>query len=395
MFSQSNGNNPTIMTHRKSALPRNSGPPLGIASVVNSPKIGEDYHKYMASGQPRERIGADHGVFRNCEGYNCDLPYIPCNHATPPLMVMTEDSKTGAMKNKSNWKTFDYFTFIGTIVSQNVCYLFILAYLLIEYAPQNSVDNLLFYAIGRGGAMFFLNMRFAEKTGAYVNPLITLMVWATWWLTYATGYEDKVLGNDKKSDDNGKADMPPAPAGWELLKGVIVLVFSFGGLLLGILFLWITFLGTGGLYAGFNFGSPVFAGASTAQFTNGVALSTWQGVVREGLATFILTGTILFAHSDPRVRNSSILAAFHIGGAYAIISWLFGQTTNAIMNPFYWIVTRIFNISGGDAVGFTVDGFLVYFIGPLAGAVAAFLFYLIMFMYLQWSCSQPECVVYN
>jgi len=380
---------------QRAGLPSRTAPPnANLSAAANSPLIGPQYQKYMANGEPRERIGVDYGVFRHCEGFNCDLPYIPCNHATPPLYVEEVDPTTGKMTSKSNWKTLDFIRFIANIVCQNVCYMFVLAYLLIEYAPQDSVINLLFYGLARGANMFFLNMMYAELTGAYVNPFVTLAVWAAWWLTYRTAQED-MMSEGKKNEDNAKIEIAPAPAGYELLKGLIVWIFSFGGLWLGILFVWLTFIGPGP-YAGFDFGSPIFVGGlSSGTFTNGVVLSTWQGIVREGLATLMLTGVTLFAHSDPRVRNHSTLAAIHIAGVYVLVSFLFGQTTNAIMNPFYWLVTRLLNISGGDGFGLTLQGFLVYVVGPAGGALVGFLLFLIRHLYLQWACASPVCVIYN
>lgn len=381
------------LTQRSVGLPSNTAPP-NVGAAARAPPIGVDYKNYTTGGKPRVHIAADYGVYRHCEEFDCDLPYIKCNHMTPPFYRTEVNPNTGSEEKVGAWKSLDLIRFFANIVSQNVCYMFVLAYLLIEYAPEDSVENLLFFAIARGSGMFFLNMMFADNTGAYVNPWITLVIWAAWWLTYDEA-QDAENGDLKKTDENAKMIKQPAPAGWELLKGVLVWLFSFGGLWLGILFIWISFIGPGP-YAGFDFGSPVFAGSSSGTFTNGVVLSTWQGVVREGLATFMVTNVVLFAHSDPRVgHKSSTLAAIHIAGAYALVSWLFGQTTNAIMNTFYWLVVRLLNYTGGDGLGLTLQGFLVYGVGPAVGAAVAFLFFLVRHLYLQWACGSPNCVWRN
>jgi len=279
------------------------------------------------------------------------------------------------------WATLDYFSFIGSVLCSNLCYGFVLIYLLVEYAPQDSIENLVLYAFTRAFNIFGLNLWYAAYTGAYMNPVITLGV----YLGYLTTY-----GQKQDASDSGPY------AGWEFLKGFIAIVFQFAGLFLAVFFIWVLFGATGN-YPGMDYGSPVIVGGVSESFFRGntgapVGLNTFQGSAREFVATFIVMTAILFAHSDSRVRRRSVLAALIIACTYGIVSALFGQTTNAIINPFYWLVIRAINSGAGDLAGPTLQGFLVYFLSPLLGMLAAVLVFVIRFKYEEWTCNRTDAV---
>lgn len=310
------------------------------------------------------KYGCDLPVFPYCEGYTCELPEIECNHATPSLQ---------------QWRTLEYFHFIAEVLCANVCYAFVLMYLLIEYAPQDSIMNLVLFAFVRAFNIFGINLWYTAFTGGYVNPVFTIGV----WLGYLTTY---------RSDPNG----PGPSAGWEFLKGFIAIIFQFAGYYLAIFFIWVLFGATNG-YPGNDYGSPVMVGGVSEAFFRGnagapVALNTFQGAAREFVATFAVMTGILVAHSDPRTRRRSILAALIIACTYGLASALYGQTTNAIMNPLYWLAVRSINSSAGDGAGPTLQGFLVYFIGPLLGMLASVLMFVIRYYFLGWVCSRADAV---
>jgi MIP family channel proteins len=93
----------------------------------------------------------------------------------------------------------------------------------------------------------------------------------------------------------------------------------------------------------------------------------FQGFIVEGLGTFLLVLVILAVAMNPRARQE--WAPFAIGTTLGFLVMIFGPLTGGSFNPARWF--------GPALIGDGIDGsdLLVYVLGPIVGALLAFLVY--------------------
>ena len=93
----------------------------------------------------------------------------------------------------------------------------------------------------------------------------------------------------------------------------------------------------------------------------------FQGFIVEGLGTFLLVLVILAVAMNPRARQE--WAPLAIGTTLGFAVMIFGPLTGGSFNPARWF--------GPALIGDGIDGsdLLVYVLGPLVGALLAFVVY--------------------
>lgn len=138
--------------------------------------------------------------------------------------------------------------------------------------------------------------------------------------------------------------------------GVNVLCQMIGGLL-------------GGFVAYFALGSPD-VGAGVPDLGGGVSAA--EGILIEAVLTFFLMFVIFGTAVDPRFGGR--IGGLAIGLTVALDIMAGGPLTGAAMNPARWFGAAIPAMQSGADTAFLSNG-LVYFIGPLVGAIAAALLY--------------------
>lgn len=84
-----------------------------------------------------------------------------------------------------------------------------------------------------------------------------------------------------------------------------------------------------------------------------------QAIILEGAASFIFVMVYLMMMADKRAPKG--VNCFAVGCAYGLGYLTVGYLTGSCVNPYIYILTRIFKLEIGDI--------LVYVIGPLAGTV--------------------------
>jgi glycerol uptake facilitator protein len=95
--------------------------------------------------------------------------------------------------------------------------------------------------------------------------------------------------------------------------------------------------------------------------------SNFLGGVVEALGTFMLVLAVLAVAMNPRARQE--WAPLAIGTTLGFVVFIFGPLTGAAVNPARWFGPALI----GDALD--ASDLLVYVLGPLVGAVVAFLVY--------------------
>jgi glycerol uptake facilitator protein len=95
--------------------------------------------------------------------------------------------------------------------------------------------------------------------------------------------------------------------------------------------------------------------------------SNFLGGVVEALGTFLLVLAVLAVAMNPRARQE--WAPLAIGTTLGFVVFIFGPLTGAAVNPARWFGPALI----GDALD--ASDLLVYVLGPLVGAVVAFLVY--------------------
>ena len=104
----------------------------------------------------------------------------------------------------------------------------------------------------------------------------------------------------------------------------------------------------------------------------GAGVEWGQAILVEGMLTFFLMFVILGTAVDPRF--GARIGALAIGFTVALDIMAGGPITGAAMNPARWVGAAIPAMQNAASTAFLKDG-LVYFVGPILGAVVAALLY--------------------
>ena len=188
---------------------------------------------------------------------------------------------------------------------------------------QEGGYGLLGIALAHGLALMIAVYAFASRSGAHINPAVTIGLF--------------VIGKVKANQMLTYVFM-------QLLGGVL------GG------------LGVWGMFSRFREMYPYLGNLSY----DSEALSMIKAIGIEGMLTFVLMLTVLMCAVDAG-RSARQMFGLCIGFAVTIGIMIGGPYTGAAMNP-----ARYF---GTAAVSGEVSQLMVYFVGPILGAIAAALVY--------------------
>ena len=171
--------------------------------------------------------------------------------------------------------------------------------------------------------LFGLIMAFGAVSGGHFNPAVTIAAAA-----------------QKKIDP---------------VDAVVYILAQLSGAVLGALLVKGLLLDEG---RALGYGNPEVSGLLGGNF---------QGFIVEGLGTFLLVLVILAVAMNPRARQE--WAPFAIGSTLGFAVMIFGPLTGGSFNPARWF--------GPALIGDGIDGsdLLVYVLGPLVGALLAFVIY--------------------
>jgi MIP family channel proteins len=183
--------------------------------------------------------------------------------------------------------------------------------------------GLLGIALAHGLALMIGVYAFAAKSGAHINPAVTIGLF--------------VIGKVKAN---------------QMLTYVVMQLI--GGVLGG--------LGVWAMFSMFKANPPYLGHLSY----DADSLSMVKAIGIEAMLTFVLMMTVLMVAVDAG-RTARQMFGFCIGMAVTICILIGGPYTGAAMNP-----ARYF---GTAAVSGRVDQLVVYFVGPIVGAIAAALIY--------------------
>ena len=171
--------------------------------------------------------------------------------------------------------------------------------------------------------LFGLIMAFGAVSGGHFNPAVTL----------AAGIQRKI----------------------DPVDAVVYILAQLSGAVLGALLVKGLLLDEG---RALGYGNPEVSGLLGGNFA---------GFIVEGLGTFLLVLVILAVAMNPRARQE--WAPLAIGSTLGFLVMIFGPLTGGSFNPARWF--------GPALIGDGIDGsdLLVYVLGPLVGALLAFLVY--------------------
>lgn len=312
---------PPTLSQRKpgNAFPHvNVHDPIPLGASVEATPVSTMSRVFIGNPVP-EALGQE---------VSCNKPKLKYNHTKRSL---------------SEWDLGYGVTVLLQEVVFNALVSFTLAFLTVAFAPSLSYLSLFVYAYGYAAIQFFAQMTWSAFTGAYGNPVLSLII----CIVYSH------LGH-------GPWD------GKEFWKVPIFWLFQLGGTFAGV-FLAIMAFGFP-LPMGHAYGKPVVGTLLGDPLLP--PLDLYQALFYETMASIVIFTAVVIAHTTEHIQVNGMHTAMFVATGYFTSKILFGWYTGAVSNPFYWLVTAIISGNYSDpvpyilgpviAAGLVLIGFFIY-----------------------------------
>lgn len=301
-------------------------------------------YPYVAADMPRALCGE----------LPCNEPTLECNHTQ--LL-------------RAQWGV----GYVAVVVLQelllNTMLAFTLAFLTVAFAPSSGFNALLIYAFGYAAGQFFIQVTWSGFTGAYGNPVLSLLIWIVF------SYVNR--GRPAAPGVPGRAGVA---MGSEFIKVIIFWVVQLAGNFAGVALAILAFGFP--LFATYSYGKP--------QITTLLgdpalpALTIYQSIFYETIASIVMFTVVVIAHTTEHIKVSNMQTGLLVSSGYFTAKLLFGWQTGAIGNIFYWLVTSIY--SGNYA------GWESYVFGPLIAMLLVLVGFILYNAARAYVCAVPVCV---
>lgn len=259
-------------------------------------------------------------------------------HAASNSSYKTKAQKCAAMKAKQSW------TWVVKH-RNNVGWL--------EPIAAEFKASMIFALIALGSSLIF-----NKVANGSVDPIVVLF--GFFFVAIAHGYGlfvGAAMFGGLSADMNGTITMmrliPFGGHQLPLMTGFLRLFGQFAGWMMAGL-LWFAF------FSGTDIG---LAGP-----TINPTFNTFQGFFAEFLGSFVLS-LVAFMHQDKSDHNMAV------GQTLTGLMWIFACISGASFNAWRWLIPAIF----GGFSNVTISSDFVYFIGPLAGSLVAWVFWVMVF----------------